>query len=131
MNGNIRAHGSSTMIGSEALTDFPTAGDNFRTVGPWRILKGEGWRRWQGWAIAAEIAASEQRGDMISRARLVLELQARKAENPGRRTRPRQDGDSTDLIPSLGTGHGGTGHGAGSEEFLSTEQPSAARASDG
>jgi len=103
----------------KGLTEFPTKGDNFRTVGPWRILEGEGWRRWRTLAIAAEIAASESRGDMIARARLVLELQATQTEHLGRRSHPY--GPSQDLA-ALGAPRGA--------RRTATTLPPAERASD-
>ena len=91
------------------MTEFPTKGDNFRTVGPWRILEGEGWQRWRTMAIAAEIAASESSGDMIARARLVLELHARKCEHPDRGSSPSVPAhDPAALVPRLPKGQGST-----------------------
>lgn len=59
-------------------SDFPPAGDNFRTVGPWRILEGSGWRNWQIAALSAEIALSRCHGDEASAARQIAALRVRK-----------------------------------------------------
>lgn len=59
-----------------ATSLFPAGGDNFRTVGTWRILSGAGWHKWQASAVAAEIAASRARGDVLNAARQARTLRA-------------------------------------------------------
>jgi hypothetical protein len=64
------------------VTDFPREGDSFVVVGPWRILEGRGWRRWQMNAIEAEIAAARANMDEVTAARKKRELEAKKGEGP-------------------------------------------------
>ena len=63
-------------------TTFPPRGDNFVTVGPWRILSGETWRSWQLEAETAHVEAAVANGD----------------EFGARRTRLRRDRLKTDGV---------------------------------
>lgn len=69
--------------GVVTVTDFPRDGDNFRTVGPWRIREGAGWLRWQLQAISAEIAAARANGDDMTARRLRRTLEARRLQGRG------------------------------------------------
>lgn len=66
----------------EATPILAAGGDNFRTVGHWKILAGGGWHRWQMAAIEAEIAASRLQGDMVSAARQEHRLREKRMGGP-------------------------------------------------
>jgi hypothetical protein len=62
--------------------DFPERGDNFVTIGPWRMLSGETWHSWQLDAEATHVRASRASADELGAQRAELRRRRLKAEGP-------------------------------------------------
>jgi len=63
-------------------TDFPDRGDNFVTLGPWRIQSGATWHEWQLEAEAAHVRASRAMADELNTRRIERRRGRLKASGP-------------------------------------------------
>lgn len=60
--------------GGWPVDEIPEQGDNFKLVGPWRLLTGETWHGWEVAAAEAELKAARHAGDALGIRRAAARL---------------------------------------------------------